>query len=204
MDSPTEENLEVPIKRRLDLWIGILLGVGIAAGFSTVKILVAQGFSLSVLGEIEGRLFFATTALVLVVTHVYRDTFITWNNLFIYLTLVISSTVFSLSMWTNTVGFWSAPVIGRFVIIFAFMFLLFSLLVLAEAIFTSELREQRLIPLPTIGLQMVSIFLLLYVGRIIFPPHHIFLIVYLTLSLFDMTSRVPVQHGDEKWEPLLS
>jgi len=204
MNQQGEETTSAPIKRHLDLWIGILFGVGLAAALSVGQKIITLRFSLSTIETIIGQVFFTLTAAVLVVTHVYSQKFITWNKIFIGFEILVSLTVFVLAVWSSKHSFWPSVALAHLAIIISFTFLLFSLLVYAEAIFTQELREQRLIPLPTIGLQMTAIFLLLYVGRIIFPQNHIFLIVYLTLALFDMTSRVPTQKKNEKWEPLIS
>lgn len=192
-----------PIKRHLDLWIGILLGVGIAAALSAGHKISTLGISIETFAEIEGRAFFALTAGVLVITHIFRQEFLKWNRTFIAAELIVSLGLFALAVWANEQGFWETKALAHLSIVAPFIFLLFSLLVYAEAIFTQRMRDEKLIPLRTIVLQMASIFLLLYVGRIIFPPNHVFLTIYLALALFDMTSRAPMLDKKERWEPLL-
>ncbi len=202
-DAINKESNPTQIKRHLDLWIGILLGVGIAAALSAGHKIVALGLSAETFAEIEGRAFFALTAGILVVTHIFRQEFLHWNKTFIKAELIVSLGLFTLAIWAKQQGFWETKALAHLTIIAPFCFLLFSLLVYAESVFTQDLRDKKLIPLRTIGLQMLSIFLLLYVGRIIFPPNHVFLTIYLALALFDMTSRAPALGKEDRWEPLL-
>ena len=204
MDTTNDNSTPAPVKRHLDLWIGILLGVGVAAGLSAGHKLMTMGLTISTFEEIEGRAYFALTAAVLVITHIYRQEFLCWNKTFVKAEVLISLPLFVLAVWAKQHGFWESTALAHLSIIVPFSFLLFSLLVYAESLFTQELRDKKLIPLVSIGLQMASVLLLLYVGRMVFPPNHVFLTVYLALSLFDMTSRAPALGKEDRWEPLLT
>lgn len=198
-------------KRHLDLWIGVLLGVGFAATMSAFRLLSSQGLNEASFAEIEGRLFFALTAAALVVTHIYRQAFVDWNKTFVALGIGISSLLSILIVRFGQQGIldWLVadhkhlvPVVHDIAMV-PFAALLFFLLAYAEALFSHKQREQKLIPLPTIALHMVAVLLLIYTGRMIFPPDHIFLTLYLAIVLFDMTSRVPVLAKEDRWKPLL-
>jgi len=200
----SQHQTPITVKRHLDLWIGILLGVGVAAALSAIQKLTELGLSVAAFEEIEGRAYFTFTAAVLVGTHIYRTVFASWNGLFIKIQFLVSLLLFGLAVWAQASSFWQSTAIAHLVIIVPFTFLLFSLLAVAESIFTQDLRDKKLVPLWTISLQMIAVFLLIYVGRIVFPPNHVFLTIYLALALFDMTSRSPALNKNERWEPLLS
>ena len=146
MGNSNENTPPAPIKSHLDLWVGILLGVGVAASLSAGQKLMTLGFTLSTLEEIEGRAYFALTAAVLVVTHIYRQEFLRWNKTFVKSQVLISLPLFGLAIWAKQQGFWESKALAHLSIIVPFSFLLFSLLVYAESLFTRDLREKKLIP----------------------------------------------------------